>query len=359
MAGSLVIDGSHGEGGGQILRTAVSIAAVTGRPLRIEKIRTRRPNAGLAAQHVTAVRAAAAVCGAALTGDRIGSAVLEFVPQGSPQAGVYAFDVGATRPGGSAGASTLVIQAVVPVLLAADGDSTVAVRGGTHVEWSPPYDYLQDVWLSALRSMGASIDCALRRSGWYPVGQGEIEVHVRGLGAPRGRLRGLHLEERGALRRVSGRALVAELPLRIADRMAERATGLLKSARLRARVKADRVAAACPGAGIFLTAEYEPVCCGFNALGRQGKPAEAVASKAVADLLRHHAAGGTVDIHLADQLLVPMALADRPSVFTVESVSSHLETNAWVIERFGLAKVDIARRKSAPAVVTISPLPWA
>jgi RNA 3'-terminal phosphate cyclase (ATP) len=352
--GPLVIDGSHGEGGGQILRTSATLAAISGRAIRIEKIRAGRPKPGMAAQHLTAVRAVAAVCGAELQGDRLGSQTLTLVPGHPPRAADYVFDVGAAREGGSAGAATLVLQAVLPPLLLADGNSTVHVHGGTHMAWSPPYDYLHDVWLPTLARMGATMAAELRRSGWFPVGQGEIRAEVRGLVASR--LLPLQLTDRGDCRQVTGRAIAAELPSHIAQRMADRASALLNAAGLPTRISPERLSAACPGAGIFVTALYERVRCGFNAFGRLGKPAEAVAEEAVDALLRHHAAGGTVDVHLSDQLLVPLALASGPSAFSVNPVSRHLETNAWVIARFGLARIEIARRENAAAVVTVTPL---
>lgn len=352
--GTLVIDGSHGEGGGQILRTAATLAAITSRAMRIDRIRAGRPKPGMAAQHLTAIRAVAAVCGAELEGDSLGSQTLGFRPRHRPQAGDYVFDVAAAREGGSAGAATLVIQAVLPPLLLAEGASTLSVRGGTHMLWSPPYDYLQDVWVPSLARMGAAIEIELVRSGWYPIGRGEIRVGLRGLGAGR-RLRAVQLLDRGPLSEVIGHAIAAELPSHIPQRMADRAASLLNAAGLPARILPERVSAACPGAGIFLAAAYEHVACGFAAYGQIGKPSETVAEEAVDALLKHHASGGAVDRHLSDQLLVPLALADAPSSFTVGHVSLHLETNAWVIEQFGLARVEILRDAGQPATVTVTP----
>lgn len=342
MSDALIIDGAHGEGGGQILRTAMSLAAATGTPIGIENIRGGRPRPGLMAQHVTAVRAVAACCAGSLSGDHLGSMSLRFIPRSAPQAGAYDFDVGAARPGGSAGAATLVLQALVPPLLVAKGRSTIVVRGGTHMLWSPPFDYLRDVWIPALRRIGAEVAVELHRSGWFPVGQGEIGAAVTGFGqGARSRLRPLRLEIQGMLRRVSGRALVARLPVHIAMRMAGHAETLLHRAGIKSDIAFDVLDAACPGAGLFLFADYGDFHCGFNAIGRRGKPAEAVAEEAVAALLAHRESGATVDNCLADQLLVPLSLTGGPSVFTTERASRHLETNAWVIERFGIAAIGI------------------
>ncbi len=354
-ARDLVIDGSFGEGGGQILRTAVGLAAISGRPIRIEKIRAGRSKPGLGAQHLTAVHAVAAVCDAQLSGDSLGSRTLEFRARHRPRPGDYEFDVAEAREGGSAGAATLVLQAVLPPLLRADGDSTVRVGGGTHMAWSPPFDYLQDVWLATVARMGAAIDIELRCSGWFPIGQGEIHARVRRSNSLS--LRPLQLVDRGEFRLVTGRAIAADLPAHIAQRMAARASARLRAEGLATNIVPQRLRAACPGAGIFLTAEYELIRCGFNALGRIGKPAEAVADEAVDALLRHHSSSAVVDEHLSDQLLVPFALADGVSTLVVERVSPHLQTNAWVIERFGLARVEMAHQDGGATLVTIIPSP--
>ena len=352
-AHDLVIDGSSGEGGGQILRTAVGLAAIARRPVRIEKIRAGRSKPGLGAQHLTAVRAVASACDAELSGDSLGSQTLLFRPRHPPRAGEYEFDVADAREGGSAGAATLVLQAVLPPLLLADGDSTVTVRGGTHMARSPPFDYLKDVWLSTVGCMGASIEMELRRSGWFPIGRGEICARVLALRSAR--LRSLQLTERGQIGMVTGRAIAAELPAHIAQRMADRATFRLRAAGLAAHIMPQCLRAACPGAGIFLTAEYDCVRSGFSALGRIGKPAEAVADEAVDALLQHHSSPAVVDEHLSDQLLVPFALSDRASALVVNKVTRHLRTNAWVIEQFGLAKVEMVCRGEGATLVTVTP----
>jgi RNA 3'-terminal phosphate cyclase (ATP) len=338
----LAIDGSHGEGGGQILRTALALAAITGRAIRFEKIRAGRKNPGLAAQHLTGVRAIAAICDAHVSGDELGSQRLTFAPGGLPQAGDYVFDVAEAREGGSAGATTLVLHTVLLPLALSDGDSTLTVRGGTHVAWSPPFDYARDVWLAALSQMGVSTTLELSRWGWYPAGQGEVRVVIKGLS---GKLSPLAQVEGGTLRRVWGRAVAANLPSHIPQRMATRANSLLKGAGVEARIEPLRVRAACPGAGIFLTAEYENIRAGFSALGAKGKPSEVVAEQAVAALLAHRDSGAALDQYLADQLVLPLALAGGASSFTAERVSRHLTTNAWVVEQFDLARISIEGRQ--------------
>jgi len=341
----LTLDGSHGEGGGQILRTALALAAITGRAIRLEKIRAGRKNPGLAAQHLTGLRAIAEICKAQVSGDEPGSQTLTFRPGGPARAGDYVFDVAEAREGGSAGASSLVLQTVLlPLALAGPGsstgnrDSTVIIRGGTHVAWSPPFDYIRDVWLPTLSQMGVGATLELNRWGWYPVGQGEFRVTVKGRERD---LAPLTLVERGDLLRVRGRAVAANLPSHIPQRMATRAQSLLRLAGVEARIDPLRVRAACPGAGIFLTAEYQALRAGFSALGARGKASEAVAEEAVAALLAHRDSGAALDQHLADQLVLPLALAGGVSSFTVERVSRHLTTNIWVVEQFGLAQISV------------------
>lgn len=335
----LHIDGSYGEGGGQILRTSLSLAAITGQPIRIDRIRAGREKSGLAIQHLTAVRAAATICKAQLHGDAVRSMKLEFIPSCSPQAGNYIFDVAQTTGTGSAGAVTLILQTILLPLALTAGDSVVILKGGTHLPWSPPIAYIEHVYLPTLRQMGVQAEVQVRAWGWYPRGGGEVELRIAGkVESP---LRGLQLLERGALQQVRGLAVVTELPSHIPQRMAMRAENLLHQAHLKAQVQPLRERGVGPGAGIFLTAEYEHSRTGFGALGELGVPAERVAEMATEELLKFHATGAPVDEFLADQLLLPAALASEPSQYRVPEISTHLTTNAWVIEQFGLAKVTI------------------
>lgn len=339
-ADPLVIDGTHGEGGGQILRSALSLAAITGRAIRIENIRAKRRHPGLAAQHLTSVRAVAALCNADLAGDELGSQRLAFAPRGPVQPGDYRFDVSEAREGGSAGAAPLVLQSVLPPLAFAAAPSTVSVIGGTHVPWSPSADYLTDVWQVMLRRLGVDVDIRMLRSGWYPAGGGEIAASVNaGGGTPApGGLAPLHLAERGELQAISIRAIAANLPAHIPQRMSDRARALLEPLHVPLAVRPQRLTALTPGAATFVAARYEHVTCGFTAMGRQGKPSEEVAEEAVSLFAEHHASGAALDRHLADQILLPLALAAGTSSFTCPARTSHLETNAWLIERFGLAR---------------------
>jgi RNA 3'-terminal phosphate cyclase (ATP) len=352
----LHIDGSHGEGGGQILRTALSLAAIAARPLRVTNIRAGRAKPGLAAQHVVAARAMAALCKARLTGDALGSQSLTFMPGGPVGAGDYFFDVAEARPGGSAGSTTLILQTVLLALALCGGRSTVTIRGGTHMAWAPPYDYIRDVWAPALSRTGIDATVELRAWGWYPAGGGEIQATVAGLG-PRfeGRIRPIGIIDRGALGAVAGRAVTARLPSHIAQRMADRARAALEGLGVPIRIEPQTVSASCPGAGLFLVARYEHIACGFSALGERGKSSEAVADEAVARLLGHHRSGAALDSHLADQILAPLSFAAGRSHFSTERITPHLETNAWVIEQFRLAGVTIEPASDGVGLVTVLP----
>jgi RNA 3'-terminal phosphate cyclase (ATP) len=356
MGETVIIDGSHGEGGGEVLRTALTLSAISGRPLRIERVRARRPKPGLAAQHVTAVLSVGKLCRAEVSGATLGSESLSFRPTLPPQAGDYVFDVAAAREGGSAGAATLVLQTVALAAFFARGPCHFCIRGGTHVPWSPPFDYIAHVWGPFLARMGASLELGLNTFGFLPVGQGEITGRVWGLGRQAGtHLRPVEIIARGALRSVWGRAIAANLPSHIARRMAARATALLSSTAPAISIEVQDVRAASPGAGLFLTAEYERVSCGFNAFGARGKSSEMVAAEAAGALLNHLRSGAALDLHLADQVLSPLALARAPSTFTCEAVTRHLETNAWVIEQFGIAEVLINGGGGGPALVSVRP----
>ncbi|NJM72301.1 MAG: RNA 3'-phosphate cyclase [Scytonema sp. RU_4_4] len=331
------IDGSYGEGGGQILRTSLSLAAITSHSIRIKNIRAGRSKPGLAAQHLTSIRAAAAICNAKVQGDALGSTTLEFIPGSSVQAGSYTFDVSEAREGGSAGAVTLVLQTILLPLVLAAGDSQVILKGGTHVSHSPSVNYIQQVYLPTVQRMGVQVEVKLNAWGWYPQGGGEVELFVSG----GSKLGGINLVERGDLQQVRGLAVVTELPSHIPQRMASRAENVLRQAQLKPAVQPLRAKGVAPGAGLFLTAEYENSLAGFGALGRLGLPAEKVADMACEELLKFHQTGAPVDEHLGDQLLLPAALASTGSEYRVTQVSQHLTTNAWVIEQFGLARVKV------------------
>jgi RNA 3'-terminal phosphate cyclase (ATP) len=234
----------------------------------------------------------------------------------------------------------------------------VTIEGGTHLPQSPFADYLLQIWNPVLREMDIVAEPRTVRTGWYPIGGGRIEACIRGTkaGADERFFRPLAMNERGPIRRIYGRSIAANLPQHIVERMAARAQALLADRGIEAHVERACETAECPGAALFLGAEFDHGLGGVCALGRRGKPAEQVASEAVEGLLGYLDSGVALDAHLGDQVLVPAALATGRSCFTVEHVSPHLTANAWVIERFGCAQIMIQQRDDGTALVTVDPI---
>lgn len=349
----ITVDGSHGEGGGQVLRTVLALAAITGNEVRIVKIRAGRRVPGLQAQHLTCVLAAARLCDAEVEGAHLGSPELRFAPRRPPRAGEYRFDVSEQRQGGSAGAVTLVLQTLLLPLSWADGASRVTVRGGTHVPWSPPWHYLARVYLPILGEMGLSAQGHIRRWGWYPQGGGEVTVEVQG--RPGRRFRPLQLLERGELRRLYGLSAYANLPAHVGERQRRRAEALLRAAGLAAEWEVSEAPAPGPGSAVILVAEGAGWIAGFSALGERGKPAERVAEEACADLLRWWRSGAAVEMHLADQLVLPMALGSGPSSLGTCRVTPHLLTNAWAVQQMLPVQVEVQGEEGAAGRVAVRP----
>ncbi len=361
---ALIIDGSYGEGGGQVLRTALTLATFTGRPTRIEHIRAGRKKPGLRPQHLTAVRAAATVCGARVEGDALGSQTLAFTPNHPARPGKYTFDVTEATQGGSAGSVGLVLQTVLLPLALAGTDygraagSHLMLKGGTHVPWAPSASYLEHVFLPQIARMGVNVQVILRRWGFYPAGGGEIECNVMGR---EGSLHPISITERGQLQRVWGMAVVMNLPAHIPQRMANRARNVLAEAGLQAQIEPRRLRGAGPGAGMFLFAAYttppgdDVTTVGFTAYGRKGLPAERVVEAACEELLAHHRSGAPVDPHLADQLVLPAALAEGKSQVSTSKVTQHLLTNVWVVREFLARDIDIEGELGTPGVLIVRP----
>ncbi|CUI07195.1 RNA 3'-terminal phosphate cyclase [Janthinobacterium sp. CG23_2] len=315
------LDGAVGEGGGQILRSALTLSMITGQAFCIKNIRAGRKKPGLLRQHLVAVQAATQISDATVTGAQLGSQTLVFAPK-AIKGGDYQFAIG------SAGSCTLVLQTVMLALLHADGPSTVRVSGGTHNPMAPPAQFLQRAYIPLLRKMGADLDIELLRSGFYPAGGGCVVATI----APCPQLRQLTLMERGA--RVEGYAegIVAGLPASIALRELE-CVGLgmnWTGDQLRMRGLPGEQG---PGNALLITLEYEHATEVFCAFGEKMVRAETVAKDAMHEARRYIASQAAVGEHLADQLMLPMALAGGGS-FTADVISQHAITNAEIIGRF-------------------------
>lgn len=338
----LTIDGSRGEGGGQILRTSLALSLVTGTPFRIERLRAGRQKPGLQRQHLTAVQAAAAIGGADVEGAAIGSQALVFRP-GRVKPGAYRFAIG------TAGSTGLVLQTILPPLLRADGTSTLTLEGGTHNPFAPPFDFLARAFLPLLRRMGARVMMELDRPGFYPAGGGQITVTVDG-GVP---LASLSLTARGTMVRRQARALMSRLPRQIGEReLAVVQSGLgWASEELDVVVLDGDRGSAGPGNALLLGLESEHVTEIFTAFGERGVRADQVAASAVQEAQRYLAADVPVGEHLADQLLIPLALAGGGSFRTLP-VSGHTRTNMEVIREF--LPVKLTATQVANAVVELA-----
>jgi RNA 3'-terminal phosphate cyclase (ATP) len=317
----ITIDGSRGEGGGQVLRTALTLSLITGRPLRMINIRAKRKKPGLMRQHLTAVQAAVAIGGAEIEGAGAGSQSLLFQPH-AINGGDYRFAIG------TAGSCTLVLQTVLPALLATTGvQARLHLSGGTHNPLAPPADFLQQAYLPLLRRMGADIEMSLSRYGFFPAGGGELELRLE----TGSQLQPLYLEERGELRQASTEALIAALPIHIAERELEtvRRTMGWDSSQLHLRGLNNSQG---PGNALVATVEHEHVTEVFTAFGEKGVSAEKVAGKLCRQIKVYLQRGAPVGPHLADQLLLPLALAG--GVFITAKPTQHTLTNMEIINTF-------------------------
>jgi len=324
-AGMIEIDGSHGEGGGQLLRMAVALSSVTRKPVAVDRIRAGRPNPGLAAQHVTALRAVAELASAEVEGLAIGSSRIAFRP-GDLVGGDHAFDVG------TAGSVTLVLQACLPVAFAAKTSTHLRIVGGTDVKWSPPLDYFARVFLPWIRRLGGQADLLSHRRGYYPRGGGEVEMAIQ----PTPSWSPVQLSEPGALERVRGVAHVSNLDEDIPKRMKAAALRRLHGvpdAKIEERAYPSEDAVGQGGA-VVLWADREHTLLGADALAERGKSSERVGEEAAEALEAEILSGATVDVHAADQIVAYLALSDRPSSFMVREVSAHLRTMAWLLPQF-------------------------
>lgn len=315
------IDGSMGEGGGQVLRTALTLALCQGESLHLSRIRANRPKPGLRRQHMAAIQAAMAISQGEAEGVVLGSGEIRFTP-GRVCPGEYRFSID------SAGSTTLVLQTVLPALLQAQASSSLVLEGGTHNPLAPPFDFLQRAFFPLVERMGPRIHSRLERPGFYPAGGGRFRVQIQ----PCARLQPLHLPHRGAVRAHRATALIAGLPGHIAQRE------LAVVAERLGWSRADLVprhleATSGPGNVLLLEVEAEQLTEVFTAFGIKGVAAELVAERAVREVQAYLAAPVAVGEHLADQLPLIMALAGSGS-FTTLTPSSHCRTNLAVIRRF-------------------------
>ena len=344
----LTIDGTTGEGGGQILRTSLSLAMITGQPVRLEHIRAKRPKPGLMRQHLACVKAAQAVCGAQVSGDELGSQTLVFEP-GLLRAGEYTFAIG------SAGSCLLVLQTVLPALMLADGPSELKLSGGTHNPMAPNYHFIERAFLPLLARLGVSAGTRLRRHGFYPAGGGEMWAAINP--AADG-LRPFNLLERGAVGEAFAESLVSAVPRRVA----ERELSLLKEAfgwsvdQLRIpNVRQNEG----PGNALMATLAHANVTEVFTSFGEKSVSSEQVAGRVKREVQAYQSSTAAVGPYLADQLALPWALAVHQTglaaSYTASEITEHTRTNLEVVQRFLPLRAEVLQETPARWKVALSP----
>jgi len=338
------INGAYGEGGGQVLRTSLTLTALTGKALHIHHIRASRKPAGLQPQHLTAVKAIASLTKAEVEGAFLNSTELTLIPS-TIHAERYQFNIA------TAGALTLVLQTILLPLSFAQGTSHVLLTGGTHVRWSPIYHFLSEHWLPIMHYLGFRAQLDLRTAGFYPKGGGKVHVKI----LPAEELHPFQCVERGKLVRIRGLSGVANLSEGIAKRQKHQALRRLYHVCRNTKIKTLILPSPVKGTFILLKAEFNP--CGsacYTALGAPGKPAEKVADEAVDAMLSFLQSNGVVDQYLADQLLLPLSLIEGFSHFRTNIITQHLLTNAHIIRQFLPVQIEIEGHLHAPGDVKIN-----
>ncbi len=326
------IDGSYGEGGGQVLRTALSLSCLLGAPFRIINVRKSRKKPGLMAQHLTAVRAAQRICSAVVTGDTIGSVELSFAP-GRVRGGSFSFDIG------TAGSTSLVLQTIIPSMLFSGDRSRIVLTGGTHVPFSPSFHYLAGPFATVLERLGIRITLTAESCGFYPKGGGRVRADI----SPVREIGPLMVAEWGELRGLQIISGVGNLPLSIAERQADALIRRIGEGIGPVAHTQEILSVPTPGQGTFvhIDAVSSLSRAGFTALGERGKRAEAVGEEAADAFLAFRRTGAGLDRHLADQIVLYLALCRGFSRFTTEMITQHLLTNLHIISLFHSFRYEI------------------
>jgi len=335
------VDGSYGEGGGQIIRTSLSLSAITGKPVTIKNVRARRSKPGLQPQHLIAVQAAAAICDAALDGAAIGSTQFTFTPFVKVKPGDYRFDIG------TAGATPLVLQTVLIPLALCGGESTVTVTGGTHVPHAPTAQYLEHVYAATLAEHGldAIFDCP--EAGFFPRGGGKITAQI----AP-STFTNVDITTRGRLQSLDAYIVTSQLPTHVGERGAAAAAKELRGYR-KTTVHTLDVPSRGQGASVIVVAECDNARAGFSAIGERGKPMERVAEEACQAFAKWYRSEAPCDEHLADQLVLPMALTPGESRWAVSEVTEHLRTVIWLTKHFLPIEATLEEKADGSGVVML------
>jgi len=330
------IDGSYGEGGGQILRTSIALSAVTGKPCKITNVRANRRIPGLKAQHSTALDAVAKLCDADLKGNELGSTEIEFVPK-KIKGGSLSLNVG------TAGSTALVLQALMIPAIHSEKPLDIKIKGGTLNKWAPSIHYFQDVTSALLKKIGYNAELILHEHGFYPKGGGLVEAKIEP-----GIIHAMNWAKSGKVLEVSGLCLASEdlQEAKVAERMQRVArSGIFREFQLSPKIKTEYVQSESTGCGIDLIAVYENSIVGSNAIGEPGKRAEKVAKEALEELIKIHNSDACLDRHMSDQIIPYMALGvindNKDSTVKVAEITDHARTNIWVVEKFLPVKFEI------------------
>ncbi len=340
----IILDGSEGEGGGQILRTALSLSALTGIPFTLKKIRANRKQPGLKAQHLTAVKAMQQICDAKTQGAVLYSPELVFIPQ-KIQPGQYHWDIG------TAGATTLLLQTVVYPLSYTKACSNITITGGTHVPWSPAFHFLEKHWLHFMKQLGFDFSLKQIQAGFYPQGGGKISVTIRPFQARKNFM----CLERGELKKINALSVVSNLDIKIAERQAQQGQQRLLQSGFSVDTKIEQMPAQSPGTFYLLLVEYEQSQVCYFGLGARGKPAEQVADEAVDAFFDFMRSTAAIDEFLADQLLLPLVLIGKEAHFTIHKVTLHFLTNIKVIQAFKKINIAVDHQPDQTGKIYIKP----
>jgi RNA 3'-terminal phosphate cyclase (ATP) len=344
------VDGSQGEGGGQVLRSALSLSVITNKAIHVKNIRANRSSPGLKSQHLKAVDAAAAISKADVQGSFLNSDSILFSPR-ELRTGRYKVDIP------TAGSTSLVLQTIFVPLSFAKSATSMIISGGTHVPWSPSYDYLSLHWMEFLKNSGFDAQLKLELAGYYPQGKGRITAIIR----PTSHINPLRLTKRGNLKRINGISSVSNLNIQIADRQKRRAILHLQKISPEINIKTINMPSKFKGTSLLIVAEFEdgheniiPACCYF-ALGEKGKKAELVADEVVEALKIFLSTDGVIDQYLADQLLLPMTFASGISEYRTSQITQHLLSNAEIIKLFTRTQIDIEGKIGESGLIKIIP----
>ncbi len=347
MSEIIEIDGSFGEGGGQILRTSLGLSCLLRKPFRIFNIRRRRKKPGLMPQHLTAVRIMQLISSARVKGDEIGSTELYFEPQDIKPGEIF-YDIG------TAGSTMLVLQTVLPCLAFSRDKSLVILKGGTHVPMSPCYHYVERIFCKFLKRIGINLNLSIEQYGFYPRGGGCIRAEIE----PAKEIRPLRILEPGRPVRIEGISGVANLPLSIAERQREAFLKKISHLSVNAEIKCLSLKSPGQGTFIFIEAMHEDSIAGFSSLGEKGKRAEKVGEEVGERLLRHLSTSKALDPNMADQIVLYLSLTEQISEFSTSEITGHLITNLWVLKKFLGIEYSINGKEGKSGAVRIRGKEW-